>query len=154
MTPVAGLWKSCLKQKLTFPTQAKPSKPSKANPRYRKWLEHESWHTRFCCVFNTNLKTTDPTKLGKPTHKDDQQKVFGRAQMTTSAFAIFKCLIIKVSASRARNVTLLDGFDLTPHSQSTAGGLGRASQQQKRIWPHSGTLFVLASGMDLAGSSF
>ena len=33
LTAVAGLWRSCLKPKLTLPTQAKPSKPSQANPR-------------------------------------------------------------------------------------------------------------------------
>ena len=47
LTPVVGLWGSCLKPKLTIPTQAEPSKPSQANPRYRKRLEHESWLTRF-----------------------------------------------------------------------------------------------------------
>ena len=47
LTPVVILWGSCLKPKLTIPTQAEPSKPSQANPRYRKRLEHESWLTRF-----------------------------------------------------------------------------------------------------------
>ena len=36
----------------------------------------------------------------------------------------------KVSISRARDDTLPEGFDLRPHSRSSAGGLGRASQQK------------------------
>ena len=113
LTPVAGLWKSCLKPKLTFPTQAKPSKPSKANPRYRKWLEHESCDTRSVRFSIQISKLQIPRSWANRDLRMIKRRCLVEAKWQSPCLLF--CSASKVSVSRARDGTLPKRFDLSPH---------------------------------------